>query len=289
MDVLFAGTSSHIGKWWLEDIVKRTSEREAESICFLQTGFFCACVLMGVCNNVSTPYRVTRWVIKGEKLIWGQRQGRYSDMSKLEIEMAVTFLWVNFLALRFKSYAQIWFVLEREDCKTTKMSIWSHFISYKYMLVSTAFSNSALLCFVHTIDLTSVTEQHGSIRKCSLAHLRKCSSMPKNGFTSLHSRSRKRQHRTVENFTAWPLAPSCAMWEAIRAFYLDHSAVETFLLQHQLSLMSLFAITYNICSAPKGGWMNRSTVNTLYLVLKLQGCFRYGTCHNIVDVVVCPV
>lgn len=85
MDVLFAGTSSHIGKWWLEDIVKRTSEREAESICFLQTGFFCACVLMGVC---------------------------------------------------------------------------------------------------HTIDLTSVTEQHGSIRKCSLAHLRKCSSMPKNGFTS---------------------------------------------------------------------------------------------------------
>lgn len=172
MDVLFAGTSSHIGKWWLEDIVKRTSEREAESICFLQTGFFCACVLMGVCNNVSTPYRVTRWVIKGEKLIWGQRQGRYSGMSKLEMEMAVTFLWVNFLALRFKSYAQIWFVLEREDCKTTKMSI------------CTAFSNSALLCFVHTIDLTSVTEQHGSIRKCSLAHLRKCSSMPKNGFTS---------------------------------------------------------------------------------------------------------
>lgn len=184
MDVLFAGTSSHIGKWWLEDIVKRTSEREAESICFLQTGFFCACVLMGVCNNVSTPYRVTHWVIKGEKLIWGQRQGRYSGMSKLEMEMAVTFLWVNFLALRFKSYAQIWFVLEREDCKTTKMSIWSHFISCKYMLVSTAFSNSALLCFVHTIDLTSVTEQHGSIRKCSLAHLRKCSSMPKNGFTS---------------------------------------------------------------------------------------------------------
>lgn len=88
MDVLFAGTSSHAGKRWLEDIVKRTSKRGAEGICFLQTGFF---VLMGVCNIVLTPCHARHWITKGEKLIGGERQGRTRGSSELEIEISVTF------------------------------------------------------------------------------------------------------------------------------------------------------------------------------------------------------
>lgn len=84
MDVLFAGTSSHIGKWWLEDIVKGTSKREAGGIRFLQRGGFffflrvseCMSVLLGACNNVLTPCHARRRIIKCEKLIVGRKEGQ---------------------------------------------------------------------------------------------------------------------------------------------------------------------------------------------------------------------
>lgn len=83
MDVLFAGTSSHIGKWRLEDIVKGTSKRKAGRICFLQGGGLtcmcvCECVLLATYNNVLTPCHVRRCLIKCEKLIVGRRSTGFS-------------------------------------------------------------------------------------------------------------------------------------------------------------------------------------------------------------------
>lgn len=47
---------------------------------------------MGVYNIVSTPCHARHWIIKGEKLISGERQGSFRGSSELEIEIPVTLL-----------------------------------------------------------------------------------------------------------------------------------------------------------------------------------------------------
>ncbi len=63
---------------------------------------------MGVCNIVSTPCHATHWIIKGEKLIWGERQGRSSGLSELEIEIPVTFFEVNVLVYISVGILTLW-------------------------------------------------------------------------------------------------------------------------------------------------------------------------------------
>lgn len=54
-------------------LLNELQKEKQKAFVFSKQVFF---VLMGVCNIVLTPCHVRLWIIKGEKLIWGERQGR---------------------------------------------------------------------------------------------------------------------------------------------------------------------------------------------------------------------
>lgn len=126
-----------------------------------------------------------------------------------------------------------------------------HYILYKFLVLS--------------IDLSSVTEHRCNIHIRSLAHSRKCRGATKNGFTCFctDDSSGNWQHRTVENFTAWPFASSSTVWEPIGA------------LSRSLSWGNLSATPPAKLNEPAGQYLyGRERVTTCYVVLRLNSLSR---------------
>lgn len=72
-------------------LLKELQKGRQKAFVFCKQAFF-VCELLGVCNNVLTPCHARRWIIKCEKLIWGQRKGRSRGFRRLEREISVVYV-----------------------------------------------------------------------------------------------------------------------------------------------------------------------------------------------------
>lgn len=73
-------------------LLNELQKRKQKAFVFLKQVF----VLMGACSNVSTPRSSTHWIIKGEKVIWAERQASPRGFCELQAETPLTSFGVEF-------------------------------------------------------------------------------------------------------------------------------------------------------------------------------------------------